>query len=140
MTNPLKAAAMAQEGIWPKNAIVAYVRGAVGCETCGGKGRRLSSNLNQIPPYDPCPAEHVELVVLGETIWADPSKCREVCTKPEHRGSPRGERRGSVLSSCIGAFYFGHYGGCVFAWQPRWELLAGTNRVLTETDLVDGDK
>ncbi len=85
-------------------AFVAVVRAAVGCNQCNGTG--------QDEFY--CEAEHVELVVYGETIWADPDKCEWRCYRPIHVNSYAkrcSSERPHVALGC--------------GWQPRWELIAG---------------
>lgn len=113
-----------------KVGLLAFFRAAFGCPQCGGYGDRVLDHHYAtwgVVVFD-CPAKHVEITVLGVTIWADPDKC-------EWRCEPNGGMC-SQLSSyglCLGRGKFemdsrgvplGHDPkkfGC--GWQPRMDLL-----------------
>lgn len=100
---------------------VAYVRAAIGCEHCDGRGFHVTypDPGEKLRPYGTfrqesnCPAEHAVITVLGETIYADTEKCEWVC-----RGTV-----GAIMCGTdrIGVPRYHERCGC----QPRWSLLAG---------------
>ena len=136
--NPIETAAKAiapwltfqGEPGWPEKVAVhvieTWVRGAVGCPTCKGTGEAIS------PLYPTrginCPAEHVKLTVLGETIYADPDKCEWRCAAQQstallHEGLCLGRSTQTHTSRGIPIGHDPKAFGC--GWQPRMDLLLG---------------
>ena len=83
-----------------KNIVQAFMRAAIGCP-------RSDHDI------EPCPAEHVEIVFLGETIWADPDKCEWRCS-----------HHFMFLDSCMARHRRGDsHQSC--GWQPKWSAIKG---------------
>ncbi len=120
---------------WPQAfiqlTIVAWVRAAIGCPQCGGTGRRQPCVHGQISTHggdpdlmpcdgqDDCSAKHVQLTVLGETIWADPAKCLWWCTRSEVGYVPLDRLEDDTGCRIDDP----PHADC--GWQPRWDALTG---------------
>lgn len=94
-----------------------FVRVAVGCPQCGGTDtvecELIWNSGHDCGGEKHCPAEHVELSILGEIVYADPDLCFHYCVSgftPERCGS------GSPLSEWAAV-----HSSC--GWQPRWNAL-----------------
>lgn len=172
MTSPLEAAAERLEFfsdcVWDEptevltDVLRAYMRAAIGCPKCGGTGKWNSWEhgeahdcddgfgrgvIDCIEGFHRCPAEHVKIVFLGETIYADPDKCEWYCGKTRVLGE--GMCQGAM--ELVGdqpwykdayaqfkdkpvGYHSGDYDadeelaarrkyGC--GWQPKWSAIKG---------------
>lgn len=99
--------------------IAEWVRKAVGCPQCDGTG----GEWNYAPPGMgepmPCPAEHAQLSILGDTIWADPTKCVWWCARSEVGYTPLD--RDEDDTGC--RIDDPPHNNC--GWQPRMDALFG---------------
>lgn len=111
--------------------IVAWLRAAIGCPQCGGTGRRWKSQQHGWSgsvTTGPCPAEHVEITLFGETIYADPAKCLWWCTRSEVGYAPldrNDDDTGCRIDDPLHA-------DC--GWQPRIDALFHSNNLRVEEE------
>ena len=103
-------------------AVVEWLRAAIGCPQC--KGSDVIADLEG-SAMD-CAAEHVEIPLFGETIWADPAKCEWRC------GVTQATRpREKFVEWHVGYFpcQSYHWGDDPYdcGWVPRWDALTGDN-------------
>ena len=110
-----------------REALLVWVRAAVGCPTC--KGTRVWKNDADMV-HEKCPKEHVKLTVYGETIYADPTKCEWRCTtnrarpcSEDGKAATASEHNRSWLSDKEYAWYRKTHAPC--GWQPRMDVLLG---------------
>lgn len=140
MSDPLEAAdqawhdAMVLSHHQGRHVVRAWLRAAIGCPQCGGTMESVATCVQCEEPWGDkescccpeawsamkpgCPAEHVEISFLGETIWADPDRCIWVCevdvigVSYEH---PRCFTYAGKPSK--------RHPRC--GWQPRWSAITG---------------
>ena len=94
-----------------KSVVVAFVRAAVGCPN------RYCAAAPKM-----CPAEHVQLSILGTVIDADESKCWWLCVED----TPNTPRVSNLPGGPLHCFFRGgkkHLPDC--GWQPRMSALFG---------------
>ncbi len=107
MSDPLEAAAEAFYAATPpeaKHMIVEFMRAAIGCPNCDGTN-----------------AEHVEVVFLGETIYADPDKCEWRCERAV-QWATASIFDGKPGTNDCDPRYASHF-DC--GWQPKWDAIKG---------------
>ncbi len=116
--NPLEAAAQAMrsdvlESPWP--VIRAFLRAVVAHSQCkGSKWVRCDKTCKHPERCEVevrCPAEHVELEIGGETVWADPDKCEW-----RHTDAHLNEARGANWNAWSPTCELWECPG----FQPRW--------------------
>ncbi len=104
---------------------VGAMRAAIGCPQCDGTGtvvrkcddERCGGKHGQ--DFFDCPAEHVEIVVHGETIFADPGKCIWWCNRAEVGYVPL-DRDEDDTGCRIDDLPHADCG-----WQPKWSAIKG---------------
>ena len=107
-----------------RTALLTFMRDAIGCPNCGGTGRVESHEPKMGGEQTSrgsraCPAEHVEIPFLGETIWADPDKCEWRCERVV-QWAPALIFDGKPGTNDCDPRYESHF-DC--GWQPKWAAI-----------------
>ena len=107
----------------------AFFRAAIGCPHCAGTGWQpnVSCLMNPCTHHKrqcfACPAEHVEILFMGETIWADPDKCEWRCDT--YGLVYEGVERDECFNVYMGKRQGLHEDHDDCGWQPRWTAITG---------------
>jgi hypothetical protein len=120
LDNGIRAGSFLWRANESRRLLFAGLREAVGCETCNGMGRQLVEYMPTADRWEDCPADHAEIVVWGETIWADPAKCEWICRRIEGGRCLPGTAGRAVIRE---EWYDKMHQNC--GWQPRLDLILG---------------
>ncbi len=105
-----------------RKVLLAFLRDAIGCPDCKGHGERELGHHYETGVavvFGDCPAEHVEIPFLGETIFADPDKCEWRCDVHLELHD-----RHPICDPDLDSPYMARtHDNC--GWQPKWDAIKG---------------
>jgi len=104
-----------------------HVQRAVGCPTCGGTGEDKLRYFDEAGCLDeeivePCPEDHAEFTVFGETIYGDSDKCDWLCDDAGVFASALLDADGVWICDSDSNPPEDHE-DC--GWQPKWGMIFG---------------